>query len=257
MLYEPIGVYSKKPYHIPELSVTIHSFEELCYVIKEKSYDIDDFLMEEEIISFVRDELAIAELADMMSEARPDLSEYVRVILTYRHHMSREETETVCTSLKDGSDAREYIRLISRGDFFVENGKYRPAILMYEHAAELLNGESEKEGLTFSELMVKLGRLYSLFFNFEKAAECFASAGDERRAFFCRKLSLSRVEYSDMLLREHPEESLIRQIDEMTNTPLEIATLRQSLTEERSYGRDLALSRLCSRLKAEYRRISR
>ena len=257
MLYEPVGIYSKKAYHIPELTVTIHSFEELCYVIKEKSYDIDDFLMKDELISFIRDELALDELADILTGAKPDINEYVMAILTYRHHMSYEAAGHVCESLKDGSDAREYIRLISRGDFFVENGKYRPAILMYEHAAELLDGESEKEGLTFSELMVKLGKLYSLYYMFEKAAECFAAAGDVKRAFFCRKLSLSRVEYSDMLLKEHPDENITHQIDEMTREPAEIASLKQSLREGRSYGRDLALSRLSSRLKAEYRRISR
>ena len=201
MVYEPIGLYSKSAYNIPELAVTVHSFEELCYIIKEKLYDIGDFLMNKELTDFVRDNLAIAELADMLDEARPDLTEYVRVLLSYRHFMSEEETENICSSLAEGSDIKDYVRLISRGDFFAENEKYRPAILMYEHARELMDEESEKEGLTYRELMVKLGKLYALYYMFEKAAECFAAAGDDRRAFFCRKLSLSRVEYTDMLLK--------------------------------------------------------
>ncbi|MBQ7583398.1 MAG: hypothetical protein IJT24_02205 [Lachnospiraceae bacterium] len=256
MLYEPIGAYSKTSYSIPELSATVHSFEELCYIVREKIYDVGDFIMKDEMLYYIRDELAIAELYDRLYRARPDLERFIKTLLSYRHHMPEDEIEAACVSLKDGSDAKEYVRLISRGDFFTANERYRPAILMYEHARELMDEESEKEGLTYRELMVKLGKLYSLFFMFEKAAECFAAAGDARRSFFCRKLSLSRVEYTDMLLRERPDEGFAAEIDEMMREPAETAGLKSSLKENRSYGRDLALRRLSERLKAEYRRIS-
>lgn len=256
MVYEPIGLYSINAYNIPELTVSVHSFEELCFIIKEKPYDIGDFIMKEELIDFVRKNLAIAELADMLAGAKPDLNRYVKVLLSYRHYMSEDEADSIRKNVGEGRDIKDYVRLISRGDFFADNGKYRPAILMYEHARELMDEESEKGGLTYSELMVKLGKLYALYYMFEKAAECFAVAGDDRRTFFCRKLSLSRVEYADMLLKERPDEYLTSEIDEMTKEPAEIAALKLSLSEDKTYGRTLALRRLRSRLKAEYRRMS-
>ena len=255
MVYEPIGLFSKIAYSIPELSVTIHSFEELCYIIREKLYDIDDFLMKDELIFYIRDYLALVELSERLREAKPDLVKYVSVILSYRHNMSDDETEAICRKFEEGNDAKEYVRLMARGDFLLENGKYRNAILMYEHARELMDEESEKEGLTYRELMVKLGKLYSLYFMFEEAAECFATAGDQRRAFFCRKLSMSRVEYADLLVKEHPDEELTRQIEDMTKEPADTAALKVSLREEKSYGAKLAIERLSSRLKAEYRRM--
>ncbi len=256
MLYEPIGLFSKTAYHIPELSASIHSFEELCYIVKEKTYDIDDFIMEDELIIYIRDNLAIAELADMLSRAKPDLIRFTKTLLSYRHHMSDEDIAGVCSALKDGSNEKEYTRLIARGDFFAGKGQYRPAILLYEHAEEILNEENETEGLTYRELMLKMGKLYAVYYMFERAAECFSIAGDERRTYFCRKLSLSRVEYADMLLKEHPDEKLSSLIEEMTREPADIAALRLNLREDRSYGRDLALQRLSEKLKAEYRRTS-
>ncbi len=256
MIYEPIGLFSKIAYNIPELSVTIHSFEEICYVICEKLYDIDEFLMKDELIFYVRDYLALVELSERLTDAKPDLVKYVKTLLSYRNYLPEEECEAICQRLKDGSDAKEYVRLMARADFLFENGKYRNAILMYEHVRELMDEDSEKESLTYRELMGKLGKLYSLYYMFEEAAECFDISGDQKKAFFCRKLSMSRVEYVDMLLKEHPDESLAKQIDEMTKEPAEIAALKISLKETRSYGRDLAVERLSSRLKAEYRRMS-
>jgi len=256
VLYEPIGEYSKSAYYIPELSANVHCFEELAYIVRGKIYDVGDFIMKDDVLYFVRDDLGLGDLAERLYRSRPQLEAYIKALLSYRHYMSGDVIEELCQSLKDGSGAKEYVRLISRGDFFSQNGRYRPALLMYEHARELMDEESEKEDLTYNELVVKLGKLYALFFMFEKAAECFAIAGDDRRTFFCRKLSLSRVEYTELLLKERPDERLTYEIDEMTKEPAEIAALKLSLKENRTYGRDLALKRLSSRLKAEYRRIS-
>lgn len=256
MLYEAIGVYSKTAYHIPELSASVHSFEELCYVVREKLYDLGDFLMDDSLLSFIKDSFALPDLADALSLARPELPEYARVLFSYRHYMNEDAVGDILKSIKDSSDEKEYIRLIGRGDFLSENKKYRSAILLYEHAREIMDAESEKDGLIYKELMEKLGRLYALYFMFDKAAEAFSISGDERRTFFCRKLSMSRVEYVDLLLKEHPDERLSAAVEEMTKEPPEIAELKIALNGSNSYGGRLATKRLSGRLKAEYRRIS-
>ena len=251
MIYEPIGVFSKKAYHIPELSASVHSFEELCFVIKERLYDLGDYLMKAELIAFIRDELALNDLAASLKEEE-DIAGYVRTLFSYRHYMGEETVSSLIKTLKDGNDANEFIRLMARGDFLVENRRYRSAILLYEHAGELMDEDVGRDGLKYKELMGKLGRLYARFFLFEKAAECFSAAGDERRTFFCRKLSMSRVEYIDMLLKEHPDESLSKEAEEMTKEPLETVELKKRL-KEGSYGGKLAAERLSNRLKADYR----
>ncbi|MBR1522848.1 MAG: hypothetical protein IJ641_00165 [Lachnospiraceae bacterium] len=254
MIYEPIGVYSKNAYHIPELSASVHSFEELCYVIKERLYDLGDFLLKDELLSFIKLNLALPDLSDSLAEEAPDIAGYVKTLFSYRHYMSEDAVADICKTLKDGTSEMEFIRLISRGDFLSENKKYRSAILLYEHARELMDEGDERDGLKYKELMNKLGKLYALYFMFEKAAECFSTAGDERRTFFCRKLTMSRVEYVDMLLKQHPDEGLSKEVEEMTREPAEISELKEGL-KDKSYGSRLATARLCSRLKAEYRRI--
>ena len=255
MVYEAIGLYSKTAYHIPELSVSVHSFEELCYVMHERLYDLGDFLMRDETIAFIADNLSLHDLADDLKKNNTDLPGFVKVIFSYRHHFTEDTVALAVKSLRDGCDEKEYVRLISRGNFLLENKKYRPALLLFEHAREIMDEEQDKDGLIYRELVKKLGRLYSLYFMFEKAAECFGAAGDAKRAFFCRKLSMSRVDFVDMLLEKHPDEELAREAEEMTKTPEEIAELKRSLEENKSYGRELAIERISARLKAEYRRM--
>lgn len=255
MIYETIGTYSQNGYHIPELAVSVHSFEELCHVVRENLYELGDYLMSDELIGFIREGFSLNDLADDMVEARPKLADYVRVMLSYRHYLGEDEVAKICGRLSGEGDVREYVRLVTRGDFLVENKKYRSAMLMYEHAREIMDKESDKDAGLYSSLMQKLGRLYALYFLFEKAAECYSVAGDERRTFFCRKLSMSRVEYVDMLLHERPDEELAALVEDMTRKPAEVAELEQSLKDSGSYGGRLAAERLASRLKAEYRRM--
>ena len=66
---------------------------------------------------------------------------------------------------------------------------------------------------------------------------------------------MSRVDYVDMLLKEHPDESLSKEVEEMTREPAETAELKKRL-KEKSYGGRLAAERLSNRLKADFRRIS-
>ena len=134
MIYEAIGVYSKSPYHIPELAVSVHSFEELCHVLVEKYYDIGDYIMADELISFIGDDLALHDLADELRGARSSLTEYTKVLLSYRRYMSDEGVETVLKGISSGGEAKEYVRLISRGDYLITHRKYRPAILLYAWA---------------------------------------------------------------------------------------------------------------------------
>lgn len=255
MIYEPIGVYSKTGYHIDSMSVTVHCFEELAHLIVERFYDVGDFLMSGELISFIAGELALHDLADRLNDARNDISEYTEILLSYRHYMSDDAVAGVCRSITDGADAKEYVRLVSRGDYLKEHKRYRSAILLYEHARELMDEESEQSGMVYRDLLGKLGRLYAVYFMFDKACEVFGTAGDSKRAAFCRKLSMSRVEYADHLLKDKGDESYSSEIDEMMKEDPDIAEIKLRLKEQKTYGAQLARERLSSRLKAEYRRI--
>lgn len=255
MIYEAIGVYSKSPYHIPELGAAVHSFEELCHMIVEKYYDIGDYIMSDSLISFIGDDLALHDLADELKGARSSLTEYTKVLLSYRRYLSDEGIESVLKGISSGGDAKEYVRLISRGDYLLEHRKYRPAILLYEHARELMDKESEQDGMVYRELMIKLGRLYALYFMFDKASEVFSIAGDERRTLFCRKLAMSRVDFADMMMKDDPGEALRGEIETLTDKPQETEELKASLREGKTYGAQLAAIRISTRLKAEYRRM--
>lgn len=255
MIYECIGVYAKNAYHIPELSVSVHSFEELCFVINENLYELGDYIMKDEVISFVKESLALYDLAERLYAARPALKEYVRQMLSYRHYAPEDLISKACSILEGAGSTREYVRLISRGDFLCENRKYKSAIIIYEHAREEMDKGSVKDETEYKRLMQKLGRLYALYYLFEKASECFSLAGDKKRTLFCRKLSMSRVDFVDLLIKEGPDEDVAALIEEYTKTPVGIDELKAALKETHSYGADLAAERLNARLKAEYRRI--
>ena len=255
MIYEAIGLYSQNGYHIPQLAVSVHSFEELCYVVCENIYELGDYLMAEELISFIREGFSLADLSDTLAAAKPDINAFVRTLLSYRHYLNEDMADEISKTISGGKEVTEYVRLMARGDFLAENRKYRPAILMYEHAREIMDEESVKDEKLYSSLVNKLGRLYALYYMFDKAAECFSLCGDKLRLSFCRKLSMSRVEYVDMLLKEGTDEALSARIEEMTGKPAEIAELEESMRNSGSYGGRLAAYRTAGRLKAEYRRM--
>ncbi|MCR5773969.1 MAG: hypothetical protein K6G42_02670, partial [Lachnospiraceae bacterium] len=105
MIYEPVGAYSKNIYIIQELSVGVRSFEELCFVVTERIYDLGDFLMKEDLILFVRDEFALKDLASDLEEAKGDLGAFIKVLLSFRHFMSEDSISEICKGLLDGGDS--------------------------------------------------------------------------------------------------------------------------------------------------------
>ena len=62
MLYRCIGRYAEAPYMINELSVRIHSFEELCYVLYENLYSLGDYIVDDDLIRYIERELGLPDL---------------------------------------------------------------------------------------------------------------------------------------------------------------------------------------------------
>ena len=257
MIYECIGKYSQTAYAIPELSVSVYSFEELAHVLSENIISLGDFVISDDLIIYIRNELDLTDLSEDLERRRKRLAEFVLTILSYRHFMPETKLEKIRGLLSSRDDIREYVRLISRGDFMVENLKLRPALMMYEHARELMDSEDEKDMGQYGDLLIKLGKLYAQFFMFDRARECFDKAGDKRKAFYCMRLSMSRVEYADSLIKERPDEALAGEIEEALKAPVkEIGGIEDKLLAGLKKGAEDDIEDLILVLKTDYRRIS-
>lgn len=256
MLYRCIGRYAEAPYMINELSVRIHSFEELCYVLYENLYSLGDYIVDDDLIRYIERELGLPDLSESLIRKKRQPVEFIAGILSYRHFYSEDRVEKAREVLSSLEDIREYVRLISRADFMSENRRYKSAILMYEHARELMDEEKEKDEEMYRQLAGKLGRLYALFYIFDKAAVCFREAGDVRKSTFCRRLSMSRVEYADSLLHDRPDGEIYEEMERLTAKPEEIVKLEEVIAGGDRNAARKETDRLVSGLKSGYRGIS-
>lgn len=256
MIYSCVGRYSETAYQIPELSCAVHSFEELCYVINENLYSLGDYIISDELIRFIEINLELKDLAELLIRKKRQPVEFIMSILTYGHFLTESKAEKARQIMSSMEDIREYVRLISRADFLKENKRYKSAILMYEHAVELMKEETERDEDQYREVLTRLGALYSLYFMFDKAYKCYHEAGDEKKSLICRRLSMSRVDYADMLLIERPPEELIEGVNALFTKPEEITVLESRLADGGEKAVREYAYRLAERLKDEYRRIS-
>ncbi len=241
---------------INELSVRIHSFEELCYVLYENLYSLGDFIIDDDLIRYIERELGLPDLSESLIRKKRQPVEFIAGILSYRHCYSESKVEKAKEVLSSLEDIREYVRLISRADFLSENRRYKSAILMYEHARELMDEENVKDEDVYRELVTKLGKLYALFFVFDKAANCFKLAGDDRKSRYCRRLSMSRVEYADSLLHDRPDDEMTQEIARMTEKPEELIKLEDVIAGGSKSEIRSETDRLTAGLKTRYRGIS-
>ncbi len=256
MIYRCIGRYSESAYQIPELTCSIHSFEELCYVLNENLYSLGDYIICDELIRYIEISLELKDLAESLIRKKRQPVEYIMTIFSYKHFMPESRAEKVRKILSSMEDIREYVRLKSRADFLNENKRYKSAILMYEHVLKLMDEEKDTDVKQKEEVLLKLASIYSLYYMFDKAADCYGKAGDEKKRLLCKKLSLSRVNFSELLLKERPPEQLVNEINAMFREPEEIAEIKAKRSKGDKKAAEEAARSLAESLKAKYRRIS-
>lgn len=197
-----IGRRAGKPYYFEKSCQNLYSIEELCYVLGESAYLLDEEILDKKLVRWIEQECGLSELAgnlQMLVNQRATPAAFVGTILDYTGYYPKERKEQVESILKQGRNLSLYERKKAKADSFVKRQKYARAITEYDSLLKELPC-LEKELL--AKVHHNKGVAQSNLFAYEYAAEEFLKAyellgnEEEYQAYLtAKRIALKEEEY--------------------------------------------------------------
>ncbi|WHE86154.1 tetratricopeptide repeat protein [Lachnoanaerobaculum gingivalis] len=194
----------KKPFNIEVLSLNIHSYEELCYIIFENPILVTEGIVSDTLVEFIRDDLNLEVLADnvkrKMSNGTADEDILVYIIdscslynnaekIIFRNAMGKIKKMAVHEVAKQRADYMFYI------------GKYDLAKKYY---LEILDMDTKAENGFIGSVYHNLGVIYANLFLYEEALDALKKSyeltNDDvilMEIYFLKRIFISSYEEND------------------------------------------------------------
>ena len=205
------GKYAKNPYYGNVEGIMLYSVEELCYYIYHNAYLLDDTFFDEDLFSFIGQELDLPELADLLRQVSGKDNSFVECIeVLFRNtgYYEREELEELKRTLGENMNMSVLEKRKIRADLYLQKKKYGVAADEYEM---LLKDADPADKRMRAKLYHNLGVCATGKFMFKKAADYFKYAYDTYantesyvQYLTALKLGNTNADYLNFL-SEHPE----------------------------------------------------
>lgn len=216
-----LSAVAQAPYYVSGLGVNVYSIEELCFLLSENAYILDNDLMDEKLCSFIDKQLKMKDLASKLKkliDENKSIGEFVTTILEETGYLSEEEIGEVKQVLLDNAMLGFARKRKARGDNLLKSRKYTLAIDEYQFI--LSNIDKAEETELYSAILHNIGTAYAHMFLFEKAAYYYREASDltdneESRISYlmAMRLTMHKDQYEKMLLRYGYEDEFLKKID--------------------------------------------
>lgn len=145
------GNYAKKGYLLRNTKQNIHSIEELCYCIMRNPELCDDYLYDEGLAIYIKEQLGLKErgslLADLIQRDAP-LKDLIAVCFCSCDYFVKEEIEEFVKEQSKVERGDEWVRTKSKADSYLVHENFRDAVLNYR----LLLKEKDVNGITSETL---------------------------------------------------------------------------------------------------------
>ncbi len=169
---------AKKAYEIARIHRKIYTIEELCYYLCNHLYLVDYTLVNTQISDWIREELALPELADELNhllEQNGTLEQFVMSILTYASIYTSGELKRIQDVLEHLKNQKPVEKQKYKADNLLESGSVKSAIMVYR---EILYGERDEsmEGTFYGKVYACLGAAYGRLFLYKEAAKMYEAA---------------------------------------------------------------------------------
>lgn len=205
------GRYAKNPYYGNVEGIMLYSVEELCYYIYHNAYLLDDSFFDENLFSFIEQELDLKELADVLRQVsgkENSFIECIEVLIRNTGYYEREELEELKQTLGENVNMSVLEKRKIRADLYLNKKKYAVAADEYEI---LLKDVDPADKRMRAKLYHNLGVCATGKFMFQKAADYFKCAYDTYantesyvQYLTALKLGSTNTDYLNFL-SEHPE----------------------------------------------------
>jgi tetratricopeptide (TPR) repeat protein len=166
------------PLILNHMGLKIYTLEELCYYIYNNIYLIGADLIDERLITFIREETGETALSDRLEyllKEKAGLAEMVVTILKYVDYYNVTEIEEIRDILETLNTQNIYERLKARADGYLKNECYYSAIKNYD---KIIQGERDTTltGLFYAKVYHNMGVCYAKMFLYSRAATYFDMA---------------------------------------------------------------------------------
>lgn len=214
---------AKKPYFIELIRTNIYSLEELCFYLYNNACLIDESLMNERLLDWLRDELGLVRLYRQLYEQlekKESVGFFVLPIFREAGYLTHQQMREYQDQLSRLEGQTADVRQKLRGDYLVRERMYARAAWEYRQVLKRRN--ISRYGVQFyAGVWNNLGAAYAGMFQFAQASECFWEAYSLvktketfRKYISTLPLFMSAEEYRKRLEEIHADMQLVQTIQE-------------------------------------------
>ena len=174
----PVGREAENPYYFEKLYINIHSIEELCYVLYENAFLIDNDIVSKGLADWIYKECGLTDLASTLYSLinqHAHAVAFVGTIFDYVGYYTPEEVKKAESILRMNVSMSVFDKWKAKADFLYENRHYKLAIKEYER---VLKAAGDGESTLISHVYNNMGVTYMALYLADKAVECFRKAWD-------------------------------------------------------------------------------
>ncbi len=172
------GRLALRPYNYIKRGVSVYSLEELSYYIVNNVYNIDDSIMNEELCSWVAQELELPELGRKLYDSMrgfSNLSSFVGILLSSCGYCDKEDIARVRDVLDQVGNKNEFYRRKTKADELLREKRYMAAVNDYKKLLAFYDTKKEPDD-NVGAVWHNMGTAYAGMFLFSEAADCFEKA---------------------------------------------------------------------------------
>lgn len=166
------------PYEISRIHCKIFTIEELCYYLCNNLYLIDYTIMNEQLCSWLDEELGMNDLAEDLRDVirmRGSVEKFVLTILKESKIYREPEMIRIQNVLERLKNQKDIERQKYKGDNLLESGEIEEAILVYQ---AILNEEVDEsvDEKFYGRIYAGLGAAYGKLFLYQESARMYDRA---------------------------------------------------------------------------------
>lgn len=170
--------HATHPYEITRIHCKIFTIEELCYYLCNNLYLIDYTIMNEQLCTWLDEELELSDLAGQLRDVmrlRGSVEKFVLTILKSSRIYRDPEMIRIQNTLERLRNQKDIERQKYKGDNLLESGEIEEAILVYQ---AILNQEKDEsvDAKFYGRIYAGLGAAYGKLFLYQESARMYDRA---------------------------------------------------------------------------------
>ncbi|NLL78691.1 MAG: hypothetical protein GX234_02580 [Clostridiales bacterium] len=170
-----VGKRTEKPYYMEKICRQAYSAEELCFLIRQNAYLLDEGIVDRKLTDWLSEECGLEELGRKLHgfiRSGCSVASFVATLLAEVAYCTPEEIQAVEQLLKNNAGLSGSEKKKLHADYLVQNGKYAAALREYDMLLEQMEEGEPLQG----KIWHNIGVAYAGMHWFDKAACAFETA---------------------------------------------------------------------------------